>query len=738
MKQLLQNLHTGETQVWDVPAPLPGPNDIIVRNRASVISAGTERMVLEFSRRGLLGKARLRPDLVRDVMAKVRRDGLLSTLHAVRTRLDQPIALGYSCAGVVIAKGAGVTEFQVGDRVACAGGGFALHAEAARIPRMLAVPIPNADEQLGRMALSFEEAAFATIGCVALHGLRLASPQLGETIAVIGLGVVGLLAAQLAGATGCQVIATDLDESRCKVARRLGCNRATSTAEEFERLVEQTTCGLGADAVLIAAAAENSQPLELAARVARDRACIVSIGATGTAVPRAAFYQKELQYKISRSYGPGRYDSQYEEQGHDYPEGYVRWTEGRNLQAFLELLSRGAVSTAPLISHRFPISCAKDAYELLSQENQEPSLGIVIEYPGEHELSPRLSLRYTDPVRRNTATAVRVGLLGAGNYVKSTMLPSIRSVQRSDLVAVCAASGSSAVHVASKYGFQFATTDPSEIIHHSQINTVVIATRHHLHAAQVVAALDAGKHVFCEKPLCLNEGELQEIIDAYHRASQQSQPILMVGFNRRFAPLATKLKDFFNPIQEPLVMNYRVNAEAVADSHWIHDPAQGGGRIIGEVCHFVDLMTFLCGSEPDHVVAMATPKIGKQPSENTCLQITFRNGSVGAITYTSRGDRAFSKERLEVLGGGRVAVLDDFRSLELFSNGRRCKERSFLRSDKGHRSAWQAMVRAVLLGEASPIALQEIVSTSKATFRMMDSVRSGRVETMKSDPTEIL
>lgn len=725
MKQLLQNLRTGKAEVFDVPAPLPGPDDIIVRNRASVISAGTERMVLEFSQRGLLGKAQLRPDLVRDVVAKARRDGLLSTFHAVRTRLDQPIALGYSCAGEVVAIGAKVTEFRIGDRVACAGGGFALHAEVVCIPRLLAARIPEPDEQVAYRVLSFEEAAFTTIGCVALHGLRLASPRLGETIAVIGLGLVGLLAVQLARAAGCRVIATDPDSSRCQIAKELRCEGVASNPEEFEHLAKRVTHGLGVDSVLIAAATGSSEPLEVAARVARDRACVVAIGATGTDLPRKAFYQKELQFSVSRSYGPGRYDSRYEEQGNDYPEGYVRWTEGRNLQAFLQLMAQGKVVVDPLISHRFPISSAEEAYSLILRESEEQSLGIVIEYPGEHELVARVQTRAAKSAPRDSAPAVRVGLLGAGNYVKSTLLPAIRNVAGTDMVAICAASGASAMHVARDYGFEFATTNASEIIYHSQINTVVVATRHHLHAAQTVAALDAGKHVFCEKPLCLTEDELQEIVAAYHDASRQFQPIFMVGFNRRFAPLAVELRKFLSSIQEPLVMNYRVNAGAVARSHWTQDPAQGGGRIIGEACHFVDLMTFLCGSEPVNAFAAATPNTTQHPSDNACLQIRFGNGSVGVITYVSSGDKTFSKERLEVFAGGAVAVLDDFRSLELCSRGRRRKVKSFLQADKGHRAEWRAMVRAVLEGGPSPIPFAEIISTTKATFRMMDSLASG-------------
>ena len=733
MRQLLQNLRTGEAQVLDVPAPPPGPNDIIVSNRASLVSAGTERTIHEFSQRGLLGKAQLRPDLVREVFTKAKRDGFVDTFHAIRSRLDQPVALGYSCAGEVISAGTEVTDLRIGARVACAGGGFALHAEAVRIPRILAAQIPEPGEQPGRRAISFSEAAFTTVGTVALHGLRLASPQLGETIAVIGLGVVGLLSVQLARAAGCRVIATDLDLSRCQLARKLGCDQVASAPTEFECAAMDFTRGRGTDSVLVAAATESSQPLELAARVARDRACVVCIGATGTNLPRKLFYQKELDFRVSRSYGPGRYDSRYEERGCDYPDGYVRWTEGRNLEAFLEMLSRGKVLVEPLISHRFPISDAQQAYTLLSRKHGESSLGIVIEYPGENELPSWIQLQGTETLQHSPVPTVRVGPLGAGNYVRSTFLPAMKTAPGSQLVAVCAASGASAFHVAKKHGFESATTSASEVIHHSQINTVVIATRHHLHATQTVAALKAGKHVFCEKPLCINEDELHDVINAYQDARKNFGTILMVGFNRRFAPLAVKLKEFL-PTQQPLVMNYRVNAGSIPTTHWIQDPDQGVGRVIGEVCHFVDLMTFLSGSQPARVFAACTPNSGRTLADNASLQVTFHNGSIGVISYISNGDKVFSKERLEIFAGGKVAVLDDFWSLELSSEGRRRKVRSLFRADKGHRAEWRAMCDAILSGRESPIPFSEIVATTRATFRMMDSLRSGEPETVESIP----
>ena len=737
MKQLVQNLRTGVAEVLEVPAPRPGPNDIVVRNRASVISAGTERMVLEFSRQGLLGKARSRPDLVRQTLEKVKRHGVISAFRAARERLDEPVTLGYSSAGEVTAVGEAITEFRVGDRVACAGGGFAVHAEAVRIPRTLAARIPEAGERAARESISFEEAAFAAIGSVALHGLRLGSPQLGAHVAVIGLGVVGLIGVQLARASGCRVIGLDPDSSRCKLAESLGCDCVTASSEEFQILAAEMTRGAGIDVLMLCAATETSEPLELAARVARDRACIVSIGASGMEVPRKLFYAKELELKIARSYGPGRYDSAYEEQGRDYPLGYVRWTEGRNLQAFLDLLLQEKVRVEPLISHRFPIDSAQRAYELLSSGAQQQSLGIVVEYAGEYLPDSWTPISASVPVSGKTQyeSSVRVGLLGAGNFVKSTLLRSMKDAGGADMITVCAGSGASAAHAAKRGGFQLATTDPELVIANPDVNIVVVATRHHLHASQVIPALRAGKHVFCEKPLCLNQDQLNEIVQAYTEANRKSSQLLMIGFNRRFAPLIVELKKFLSDVREPLVMNYRVNAGFLPSSHWIQDPEQGGGRIVGEACHFIDLMSFLCGSDPVQVFATAPPDSGRYRADNVILQLTFANGSSGVITYIANGNSSFPKERLEVFAQGRVAVLDNFRRLELISSDGKKKVKYALSADKGHRSEWKALVDAVLNGRPSPIPFSQIVSTTLATFRLMDSLQSGKPEPVRFVPS---
>jgi predicted dehydrogenase/threonine dehydrogenase-like Zn-dependent dehydrogenase len=644
------------------------------------------------------------------------------------------MSIGYSSAGEVIAVGSSVIEFRVGDRVACAGGGFAVHAEVVRIPRTLAAIIPQVHEDTQRNAISYEEAAFAAVGSVALHALRLAAPQVGETIAVIGLGLIGLLAIQLARCSGCHVIGMDPDRNRQLLAMRLGCDAIADEEEEMISLIAEHTNGSGADSILVAAATKSSAPLELAGRIARDRATVIAIGTTGMEIPRKLFYEKELQFRVSRSYGPGRYDQNYERDGRDYPQGYVRWTEGRNLQAFLDLMSQNKIQVDPLISHRFPVSLAAEAYQLLTKS--EVALGMVIEYPGHKELQSTITNRFRESTRV-PASRVRLGLLGAGNFALTTLLPVIRKTGNSDLIAACSASGLSAAHAARKFGFVKATSDPDELLHDPDINTVVIATRHHLHASQVISALTAGKNVFCEKPLCLNDGELLEIAAVYQASAAMGSPVLMLGFNRRFAPLAIELKKFLSDIHEPLVMNYRVNAGALSPKHWVQDPEQGGGRVIGEVCHFVDLMTFICGSTPIQVFATSTSAGRTHPADNLTMQVSFENGSTGVITYIANGDRSGSKERLEVFGQGRMAVLDDFRRLELFRNGTRRYLRGKLRTDKGHMAEWKAFIHAVQTGAPAPIPVAAIFATTAATFRIMDSLQSRQPEIVRiADQTE--
>jgi len=727
MKQVLQHARTGEITVEEVPSPQLLPGCVLVRIAASVVSAGTERASAEFARKSLLQKAQSRPDLVREVISKVQRDGIFSAIQAVRSRLDQPQSPGYSSAGTVIAVGGGVVDLQPGDRVACAGAGFAVHAEVACVPRLLVARIParpaTGDE------VPFDQAAFATLGAVAFHGIRNSEAKLGDTVAVIGLGLLGQLTVQLLKAAGCHVLGMDIDASRAALASQMGADGAASSAAAFRELCAQTSRGAGVDCVLITAETSSSDPVNLAGTIARDRAVVVAVGTVGMDIERKAYYEKELDFRISRSYGPGRYDAAYEQKGRDYPIGYVRWTETRNMEAFVQLLAERKVGVGALITHRFSIERAQSAYDLITGKSREPFLGVVIEYAsGEDEL-PTLAVvpeRATAEPRPASATGVSVGLLGAGVFAAGTLVPAMKASSSTTLVAVCAATGSHAQHAERKFGFRSCTTDESQLIHDPGVNAVVIATRHHLHAKQVLAALAAGKHVFCEKPLCLSEDELRSIVGAYLGIPAAQRPVLMVGFNRRFAPMAARMKSFLAPIAEPLALHYRINAGYLPADHWVNDREQGGGRILGEVCHFVDLLMFLAASPVVEVDARGVGNSGRYSGDNVLVALRFRNGSEGTISYLANGDRAFSKERIEVFGGGSTAVLEDFRRLELVRGGRKETIHSRWRQNKGHRGEWDAFAQSVLRQNEAPIRFEELVCSTLATLRIDEAVTTGK------------
>jgi len=712
MKQVFQDARSAEISIVDVPAPKLLAGCVLVRTAASLVSAGTERASSEFASKNLLRKARMRPDLVREVLSKISRDGLAATVSAVRSRLEQPSALGYSSAGTVVSVGEGVVDISPGDRVACAGAGHAVHAEFACVPRLLVAKIPSAD-------VTFEEAAFTTLGAVALHGMRNAEARLGDVVAVIGLGLLGQLTVQILKAAGCCVLGMDISAERAELALRLGADAVSSSSSGFLDLCLQHSAGHGIDSVLIAAQTASNDPVNLAGAVARNRAVVVAVGTVAMDIPRRSFYEKELEFRVSRSYGPGRYDSAYEQKGIDYPIGYVRWTETRNMEAFLKLVADRKLNLHPLVTHRFPIAQAHSAYELITGKMSEPSLGVLISYPEDPDTSRQISLAASDrPVA--SSSSIRIGLIGAGSFATSTLLPVIKGAGGVEMVVASAASGSHARHAAEKFGFRSCTTNEQEIFDSPAINTVVIATRHHLHAAQVIAALRSGKHVFCEKPLCLNEAELTEIVTA-HQDPVAARPLLMVGFNRRFASLAVRMKNFVQQAGEPLALHYRVNAGFLPADHWLNDPLQGGGRILGEVCHFVDFLSFLTSSVPVEVETRSLPNPGRYSNDNIVCSLRFADGSQGTISYLANGDKSYSKERVEVFGGGGVAVLDDFRRLELVRRGTKRVFRSLLRKDKGHRGEWNAFAAAIQTGAESPIRFHEIVSTMLATFALEES-----------------
>jgi predicted dehydrogenase/threonine dehydrogenase-like Zn-dependent dehydrogenase len=726
MKQVFQDARSAEITVVDIPAPKLLAGCVLVRTAASLVSAGTERASAEFASKNLLQKARMRPDLVREVLNKISREGLLSTVSAVRTRLDQPSALGYSSAGTVAAVGEGVVDIVPGDRVACAGAGHAVHAEFACVPRLLVARIPSE-------TVSFDEAAFTTLGAVALHGVRNAEVKLGDVVAVIGLGLLGQLTVQILKAAGCCVLGMDISAERADLALRLGANAVSTSSSGFRDLCLQQSAGHGADSVLIAAQTSSNDPVDLAGAVARNRAVVVAVGTVAMDIPRRFFYEKELNFRVSRSYGPGRYDVAYEQRGIDYPIGYVRWTETRNMEAFLKLLADHKLDLQALITHRFTIARAHSAYDLITGETHEAFLGVLISYPqdavsGNNDTNRIVIAGHDRPIAAHKA--VQIGLLGAGSFALGTLLPALKRFRNVELVIAGAANGSHARHAARKFGFHSCTTDEHEIFNHPAVNTVVVATRHNLHAAQVIATLKAGKHIFCEKPLCLNEEELRAIAAA-HNDSASPRSLLMVGFNRRFAPFAVRMKNLLRETCEPLALHYRVNAGFLPADHWLNDPLQGGGRIIGEVCHFVDFLCFLTGSSPVEVETRSLPNPGQYSNDNVVCSLRFADGSLGTISYLANGDKSYSKERIEVFGGGNVAVLEDFRRLELVRGGKKRVFRSRLRQDKGHRGEWDAFIAAVSTGAASPIPFREIVNTMLATFALEYSRCVGQAVTMK-------
>ena len=708
MKQLLQNMKTGQTRVEEIPVPTPRTGQALVRVAASLVSAGTERMLVEFAGRSLLGKARSRPDLVRQVLDKMRREGVLVSLGAAFNRLDQPMALGYSSAGTIVLLGGEMEGFKVGQRVACAGGGYAVHAEYNVVPRNLLTPLPD--------SVDFESAAFTTLGAIALHGFRLAGPQIGDTVAVIGMGLLGLLAGQIAVAAGCRVLGIEVDPQRVSLAASLGLKAVLR--EQAVESAQSFTDNRGFDHIIICADTSSNDPVELAAVIARDRANVVATGAVGLTFPRKIYYEKELSFVNSRSYGPGRYDSSYEENGKDYPPGYVRWTEGRNFAAVVDMLASGKLQIAPMISHRFPIEKAAEAYEIITGKNKESFLGVLLTYSQDENSVPVSRV----PVSRDTGQhdTVTLGVLGAGLFANATLLPALKKVTGIELVGIASMGGLHAQHSARKFGFGYATSNDDEILNDPAINTVAILTRHDLHAGLVVRALQAGKHVFVEKPLAITSDQLDQISQALI-ADRQS--LLLVGFNRRFAPLAHSLQEFLEPRSEPIYMHYRINAGYIPLNHWTHDPSQGGGRIIGEGCHFVDFLTFLAGAAPVSVTACALPDGGRYHEDNVSMTFTFPDGSLGVVDYLANGDKSFPKERLEVFMAGRIAVLDDFRTLEMMRDGHHTMLKKA--RDKGWRDEWVSFTSAIRTGGQPPIPYEQLAGVTKATFAAMESLREG-------------
>lgn len=699
MKQVLQSLQTGETRVTDVPAPGAGRGRLLIHTTTSLVSAGTERMLVEFGKASLISKARQQPERVKMVLEKAKTDGVLATIDAVRSKLNQPLALGYCNVGRVAAVGAGVEGFEPGDRVVSNGN----HAEVVAVPQNLCARIPE--------GVSDDAAAFTVIGAIGLQGIRLAAPTLGETVVVTGLGLIGLLTVQMLRAHGCRVLGIDFDASRLELARRFGAEVVNPGAgEDVLAAAAAFSRGRGVDAVIVTASTKSSEPISQAANMCRKRGRIVLVGVTGLELNRAEFYEKELSFQVSCSYGPGRYDPAYEQEGRDYPIGFVRWTEQRNFEAVLDMMASGALDVAPLISHRFPLEQAADAMSLLTSE--EPSLGILLEYAPE-VAGARLETRRVALGPQNQPGAATVAFLGAGNYIGRILLPAFKAAGAT-LHTIVSGGGVSAVHAGSINGAANASTDEDAILADPSVDTVVVGTRHDLHARQVLASLRAGKHVFCEKPLCLTQDELDEIAG---EAEARPNQLLMVGFNRRFAPHVVRMKKLLDTVAQPKSFVMTVNAGEIPPDHWTQSEAVGGGRVIGEACHFIDLLRHLAGAD---IVEQRTTALGAHlavPVRDDKVSITllFADGSMGTIHYLANGHKAFPKERLEVFCAGRVLQLDNFRRLRGWG-WRGFARLNLWRQEKGAEACAKAFVTAIREGAPSPIPLAEIVEVSRVAI----------------------
>ena len=705
MKQVLQSLKTGVTSVVDIPCPNAKRGHLLIATKQTLVSTGTERMLVEFGKAGWVEKARQQPDKVRMVLDKIKTDGLFPTLEAVFNKLDQPIPLGYCNVGEVIELGAGVTGFTLGDRVVSNG----KHAEIVTVPVNLCAKIPD--------QVSDEAASFTVLGAIALQGIRLVEPSLGESVVVTGLGLIGLLTVQLLRAHGCRVLAIDTVSDRLALARQFGAETVDLSAGQDPVLMSKTfSRNRGVDAVILTASTKSNEPVHQAALMSRKRGRIVLVGVAGLELSRADFYEKELSFQVSCSYGPGRYDTNYEEKGVDYPVGFVRWTEQRNFEAVLDMMVDGRIDVAPLISHRFEIDAIEQAYGLVG--GVEPSLGILLQYPQSTtaqrlktiSLKPSLTAQAAVSDKNN---GLGVSFIGAGNYATAQLIPAFKHAG-AKLLSVASDAGMSGVYAGRKFGFESATTDTESVLSDVNTKAVVITTRHDSHAELTIKALNAGKHVFVEKPLCLTKNELSSIESAYANLAPTGAgaPLLMVGFNRRFAPHIKKIKELLASVSGPKAFVMTVNAGAIPPEHWAQDSQIGGGRLLGEACHFIDLLLFLAESSIEH--SRCTQMNAATP-DTFSIDLKFVNGSIGTIHYFANGNKAFAKERLDIFAAGRTLHLDNFRKLNGYG-WPKFKSMNLWRQDKGQRACAQAFIDALAQGQRSPIPAAELFEVSRVTL----------------------
>lgn len=716
MKQLIQNFKTGKLYVDEVPVPSVSEGMVLVENKFSLISSGTEKSTVKVAQASLIGKAKQRPDLVAQVLQNMKKEGIAATINKVKTKLDSLKAMGYSTAGTVLTSLDKSSMFHRGDRVACAGLDYASHAEIVSVPENLVVKIPD--------NVSFEEAAFATLGAIAIQGVRQADPRLGEKVCVIGLGLLGQLTCQLLKANGCDVFGIDLSERLINLALETGTSKGMRRNDSnLISACENFTKGRGFDSIIITAAAPTNDPIVLSTEICRRKGKIIVVGAVKMEIPREPFfYKKELELKISCSYGPGRYDVNYEEMGNDYPFAYVRWTEQRNMEAFLELISGARINVKPLISHTFEISQAEEAYDIVVGKKPEPHIGILLKYePNERKFTTFNTLK-NSPIRQ-----INTGFIGAGSFAQSYLIPNAKSFGAS-LDTVVTSRGVTSKNVAQKFGFNVCSTDKKDVLENKDINTVFIATPHSSHAELVIETLEAGKNVFVEKPLAVSLDELYKIIEV---KSTNYQPI-MVGFNRRFAPISLAIKKEFENVGEPLVINIRVNAGFIPKDHWTQIAEIGAGRIIGEMCHFIDLMQYFTDSNPVKVYAECIQSSNEKlkQDDNITIILKFQDGSIGNLTYLANGDSSLPKELIEVFGAGKVGIINNFQNGSLHVGN---KTKSLKFHGKGHKEEIHQFLSNLKEGNGAPIRFDSICLTTLTTFKIIDSLRTGFPQEIKLD-----
>jgi len=706
LKQVLQNLSNGETSLVEVPCPKSQKGSLLISSRYTLVSAGTERMLVDFGKANVIDKARQQPDKVKMVLDKVRTDGLMPTIDAVRSKLDQPLPLGYCNAGIVLESG--VDGFEKGDRVVSNGN----HAEVVRVPENLCAKIPEEVDD--------ESAAFTVLAAIGLQGIRLIEPTLGETVVVSGLGLIGLMTVQMLRANGCRVLGIDFDTSRCEMARQFGAETVDlSKAEDPIAVAQAFSRDRGVDAVVVAAATDSDEVMHQAAEMCRKRGRIVLVGVVGLNLRRDDFFQKEITFQVSASYGPGRYDPLYEEKGQDYPVGFVRWTEQRNFEAVLDMMAAGTLDVKPLVSHRFEIDSATKAYDALSDSD---ALGVVISYPQKSEDALRKSsvtLTDNSSATSNNPQEPVVGFIGAGNYASRVLIPAFKSAA-AELSTVVTSGGVSGVHHGKKTGFNSASTELDDIYTNDSINTVAVVTRHNLHAEQALAGVKAGKHVFVEKPLALKLSEM----DVIEQEMKSSSSMLMVGFNRRFAPHIVKMKGLLSTRNEPKIIVMTVNAGAIPANHWTQEPDVGGGRIVGEGCHFIDLARFLTGSPiTSHQAIMMGNAPGVEVRDDkVTISLGFKDGSMATIHYLANGGKAFPKERVEVFCADAVLQMDNYRVMKGY-DWPGFKKMKLYKQDKGQQACAKAFVDAVRNGAPAPIPFDEVMESSRVSIEVAESLR---------------